>query len=108
MTRGGLQTYLNDGGKDFGIVCGDTVISSYQEGAMLVYGLSMKFDSLHDKKLFLAEVDHEIFNIKSAFEYFSKIVTDTKAHGQVTVHAYQVGGDPVLTNLAKILPNSER
>ena len=38
--------------KEFGIQCGDYYITSYQQGAMLVFGLKLEFESIHESDLF--------------------------------------------------------
>ena len=48
LTKEGNATYIEDKGKYFGIKCGDRIVTSYQEGAALVYGLLLTFESVVD------------------------------------------------------------
>ena len=47
----GKDKYFNHT-KDFGIQCGDNMVTSYQSGALLLYAVNLEFDSVWDRSNF--------------------------------------------------------
>ena len=49
----GKDMYVNAGNYDyFGVQCGDNYVTHYKDGAMLLYGINVEFESIQEKKLY--------------------------------------------------------
>lgn len=78
----------------FEYLCGDSYISSYKVGAILIISLKVEFRSVKDKENFLKSSDYELDIIKVAERF--RLAPKSKVFGTVTVSAFQSGGKPSL------------
>lgn len=101
LTPVGQQFYQDGQNKYFGVSCGDNYISSYKEGALLTMALNIKFRSHYEKEEFEAKAGASYANIFSASAHIQEIATTYHMEGQVSIQAYQRGGEP--SQLSKIL-----
>jgi len=81
---------------NFGLVCGDNYIETYQEGAMLIYGLVLQFETSYDYQTYMKEIGSQLNGIKESAIAISNVLTSNKIHASMSVVAYQRGGDPSL------------
>ena len=86
----------------FGLICGDSYISSYDQGAMLVLELTLRFKTHSEKKEKGKgfEVGIGLGDILSASKKTTEIANATNTEGYMSIHVFQVGGDP--TQLPKV------
>lgn len=99
------QSLLAQGNDAFTNVCGNSIVQSSKEGAVLMVNVSIQFANASLKEQFEGEASGSISgigSIKGAFEQSSQ--TSTK-NATFSVKAYQLGGDP--TKLAKIFGNPD-
>ncbi len=102
LTDAGKQEYTNNlTNPYFGIVCGDEVIGSYQQGALLAMSLKVDFSSHMDKEQFQASGSLSLGSIVNATAKVESITSQYDMKGKISLTAYQNGGDP--GQLAKIL-----
>ncbi|KAK9501772.1 hypothetical protein O3M35_012443 [Rhynocoris fuscipes] len=101
LTVTGKAFYKNGTNPYFGLICGDTYISSYQQGALLIMGVNIKFISSNAKKEFTEKAGFSFGNIISASETIKNIASKYKIAGSVIIQAFQIGGEP--SQLSKIL-----
>jgi hypothetical protein len=85
----------------FGLICGDQYITSYSEGAMLLMGINIQFNSNYEKEQFNLHVGASFGDIFSASGEIEKIANKFSIVGSVAIQATQIGGNPAL--LADIL-----
>ncbi|HLX53788.1 MAG TPA: hypothetical protein VKR58_07600, partial [Aquella sp.] len=99
------QSILAQGNDAFTNVCGNSIIQSAKEGAVLIINVSIQFANAALKEQFEGEASGSIAgigSIRGAFEHSEQ--TSTK-NATFAVKAYQLGGDP--TKLAKIFGNPD-
>ncbi|XP_051168963.1 uncharacterized protein LOC127286546 isoform X2 [Leptopilina boulardi] len=101
LTESGKGFYNDGKNPYFGLLCGDHYITSYQQGALLIMGLNIKFSNSQEKKEFEAKVGTAFGNIVSAAEKIQSISTMYKISGSVVIQAFQIGGEP--SQISKIL-----
>ncbi|MCC2625519.1 MAG: hypothetical protein K0R14_1392 [Burkholderiales bacterium] len=94
------QSLLAEGNDAFTNVCGNSIVQSAKEGAVLIVNVSIQFANAASKEQFEGEASGSIAgigSIKGAFEHSEQ--SSTK-NATFAIKAYQLGGDP--TKLAKI------
>ena len=82
----------NQYNRDFGLRCGDTYVTEYQEGAALVFGAVLTFESLHDKTSFGDFGDFK--DIVELLAFIRNFTKENDIHGTLILAAFQLGGDP--------------
>ena len=92
--------FLYDNGENpyFALSCGDDVITSYEKGAMLAFGLNLNFHNHSDLEKFKLSVHAgfgSIFDFSTSVEKFAQA---NHIDGTVSINAYQVGGEPEKLN----------
>lgn len=102
LTPHGIDIYKN-ANRYFNILCGDDFISSFQQGAMLLMGINIRFTSHLDKKQFNASARASFGNIIDAATQIQNYSQQYHLRGSVIIEAFQKGGDP--SQLSKILSN---
>ncbi len=100
LTSVGQDFYQNDY-KNFGLMCGDNFVASYEEGALLAMSLNINFSSNYEKQQFESQAGGSFGNIFSASSQIQQIAVRNHLQGSVSLVAYQRGGDPLA--LTKIL-----
>ncbi len=105
------QQALTDSGKafyndpkyynNFGVLCGDDFISAYQQGASLLMGINIRFNSHFDKEQFNAHASASFGNLISASSQVQSMSQQYNLHGTVIIEAFQKGGNPA--ELSQIL-----
>jgi hypothetical protein len=102
LTESGKEIY-NDPkiNKYFGVLCGDDFISAYQQGASLLMGINIRFNSHFDKEQFNAHASASFGNLISASTTLQTMSQQYNLHGTVIIQAFQKGGNPA--ELSKIL-----
>ncbi len=96
------QSAYNDGKNPyFGLLCGDNIIDSYQEGALLALGINLQFKSSYGKAQFKAIAGASFADIFSASAEIQKVINKSNIAGSLAMQAFQLGGDP--SQLAHIL-----
>ncbi|AIT10129.1 hypothetical protein LO80_09195 [Candidatus Francisella endociliophora] len=105
LSEGGLtpigDTLYNNVFDKFGVSCGNEIITAYQTGAMLLFGINLKFHNHSDLETFKAKAHASFGNIFNASGYIEKIARENNIDGKVSISAYQIGGKP--ERLAEIL-----
>lgn len=76
----------------FGIICGDYMITSYDQGAILMYTLKIKFHNHSDKEKFDFSA-YAGFGPISAATAIQTFAQKNNINADVSLKAYQVGGD---------------
>lgn len=106
LTKFGKGTYNDTNNPYFGLVCGDQYIASYDQGALLTMGLNIELSSHEEKREFKrkAKINIGPFNIFKAAGSVEEVCKENKITGSVTIHAFQIGGEP--TKLTQILNNN--
>jgi hypothetical protein len=102
LTVDGMRAY-GSGDKpnpNFGLICGDMFINSFNVGAQLVLSIKLKFSSHERKKEFDLKLGSNYGSFASISNDIKRVVNQTKSTGSMTIIAYQNGGNPV--ELAKI------
>jgi hypothetical protein len=96
------QAIYQDGTNDnFRLYCGDTLVTSYDQGALLIMTATLHFTSAKDKEAFKASAGGE-FGSYAAFEAsVSNDASTSHTNATITISAFQEGGDP--TQLSKVL-----
>jgi hypothetical protein len=106
----GIETLNNKGKKIFeyyGInskfnkFCGDSFITSYKQGAIIIMSLNLIFDNMQQKEEFKAHIGSSVGNIARLAADIQKIAASKGVNVKMAVQAYQRGGDP--TQLAQII-----
>ena len=107
------DTILNDTGKAiyangqnplFRLFCGDTLITGYDEGAGLIMSMKISFSDKSQKEIFASHIGAGITSFLNAAGDASSIAAQYHLTGQISILAYQLGGDP--SQLAKMLGSS--
>lgn len=102
LTDAGKQEYSNNlTNPYFGVVCGDEIVTSYQQGALLAMALNIEFQSHMDKEQFQASASTGFGSIFTASATVESIASHYEMDGRVSLTAYQQGGEP--GQLSKIL-----
>lgn len=101
LNPSGMSFYNNGTDPLFGIWCGDYIVTSYESGAMLLMGMKLEFASSFEKEQFTASAGTSFGDIFSASGKVQSVVQSLGLKGQVTLQAYQVGGEP--NELSQIL-----
>ncbi|MCC2625520.1 MAG: hypothetical protein K0R14_1393 [Burkholderiales bacterium] len=99
------KSILAQGNDAFTNACGNSIVQSAKEGAVLMVTVSIQFANASSKERFEGEASGSISgigSIKGAFEHSEQSSTQ---NATFAVKAYQVGGDP--TKLAKIFGNPD-
>ncbi len=100
----GQAIYANGTNPMFRLFCGDTLITSYEEGAGLILSMQVNFSDSASKQVFKSAVGGSVFGFGSAAAQIQDTATAYHLQGQLVVQAYQIGGHP--EQLSKILQNS--
>lgn len=100
----GQEAYNNGNNPYFGLLCGDNYLTSFDQGAMLIMGINIEFDSHQAKQQFSAAASGGFGDIFSASASISKIASQYNLQGSVSMQAYQIGGNPA--ELSNILSKS--
>ncbi len=90
----GAELYDNGENEYFNILCGNNIITSYNQGAILMLGLKISFASSYDKQKFTIASGGSFSDIFSASLDIQKTVTDLNINGNTALGAYQKGGEP--------------
>lgn len=101
LTKFGQSAYSDGKNPYFGLLCGDNIIDSYQEGALLTLGINLQFKSSYSKAQFKAIAGASFADIFSASVEIQKIINKSNIAGSLAIQAFQLGGDP--SQLAHIL-----
>lgn len=104
LTELGKTYYANGHNKNFRLLCGDYFISSYQQGAMLMFSLNIHFKSVKEKTEFKREYGVSFLGIKIATKTVKEYAEKTRTTGKISVEGFQLGGDP--SQLSYILNNN--
>ena len=105
LTETGNADYMDGDNEYFGLMCGDEVITAYQKGALLTFGLKLHFHNHSDLETFRTKVSAGWGTIFSASTEVQKIARENNIQGTVTLQAYQMGGEP--EKLSTILGKDE-
>ncbi len=107
---GAGQKALNDAGKEmyqdgeneyFRLVCGDQIINSFKEKALLMFSFNLKFKTHTEKQQFEFELGVSLGGLLEIGTSIESIAKKTQINAEVQLQALQVGGDP--TQLSKII-----
>lgn len=101
LSPDGKALYNNGSNPYFNIVCGDNVISSYNQGALLAMSIKIVFKSHYDMQEYTAEAGGSYAGIFSASTKVQDIVTHLNIQGTISMSAFQKGGEP--SKLSNIL-----
>lgn len=104
LTDVGKKIYNNGKNPMFRLLCGDTLVSSYEEGAVLVLSMRIVFGSKEEKDEFTTKVGVNIGSFINASTTISTTASKYNLNGQIEILAFQMGGDP--TQLSKLLASS--
>ena len=104
LTEIGQQIYENPT-SNFDLLCGNNYVTAYDEGAMLLATLKVKFATAEEKTKFETHAKGGFGGMFSASIETQNIAKAYNLHGTVDVTAFQMGGDP--GQLAKILGDGE-
>ena len=89
------QIMYDDGNNPmFRLYCGDKLITSYNEGALLVLSLKINFADKTQKEQFSNTLGAKIGGILSASTSISKLMSQYNMHGTISIHGFQLGGHP--------------
>lgn len=102
LTQEGMDI-LAIGQDQFRIHCGDHYITSYEEGAMLIYTVTFTFSTQSEKKLFQDTLKAD-FGFASASVSYTDLIQKLKVQGTLSVSAHQIGGNPTLLSTALTAP----
>jgi hypothetical protein len=104
LTEVGENIYSSGANPMLRLLCGDTLISTYEEGAILILSLRINFNSKEEKEEFTTHVGLNIGSFIDASSTISNVSTKYNLSGRIQVLAFQIGGDP--TELSKLLASS--
>ena len=93
LTPTGKTLYDNVHDK-FDISCGDEIVTAYKTGAMLLFGINLKFHNHTDLETFKASAHGSYGSIFSASAYIETFAKTNNINATVAINAYQVGGKP--------------
>ncbi len=105
LTDTGKDIYNNGQNPMFRLFCGDTLVTSYEEGAGLMMSLIIKFANQNQKNTFEAQMGGNMGDIFSASAKVQNIANQYHLNGVIELHGYQLGGDP--TQLSKMIDEKE-
>jgi hypothetical protein len=94
LTPEGKKLYNNGNNPMFRSLCGDTLISSYNIGALLILSLQIDFYDQESKQTFKSKVGASVGDFINASSTISKEMTKYGLRGMIKVRGYQLGGDP--------------
>lgn len=94
LNKLGRSVYNQGKNKYFSILCGDHFITSYQQGAMLMLALNIYFKNHNFKQQFTARFGGSFLAIAEASVEVQNFVEKNKIYGEVTLNAFQMGGEP--------------
>lgn len=97
----GKKIYENGENPLFRILCGDRLISSYEEGAALIFSLKLVFKDSSQKSEFKTKVNFPFGNILNISPEIEKITKKQNLGGVLKISGFQLGGDP--TQLSRII-----
>eukprot|EP00340_Litonotus_pictus_P006253 CAMPEP_0170514566 /NCGR_PEP_ID=MMETSP0209-20121228/1143_1 /TAXON_ID=665100 ORGANISM="Litonotus pictus, Strain P1" /NCGR_SAMPLE_ID=MMETSP0209 /ASSEMBLY_ACC=CAM_ASM_000301 /LENGTH=401 /DNA_ID=CAMNT_0010798709 /DNA_START=257 /DNA_END=1461 /DNA_ORIENTATION=+ len=80
----------------FRLVCGDALISSYEEGAGLIFSISIKFKTREAKSKFKAKLGGEFGSFGNVSGEIKREMKDEGMDGSISITGYQMGGNPIL------------
>ena len=99
LTPVGERIYQNGRNPNFRLICGDTLIQSYEEGALLIVTITLYFKTNSDKKEFLVNVPNinysDIASGGGTSTFSDKL---TSSHASISITAKQIGGDTTKLN----------
>jgi len=104
LTTIGKNIYKNNQNPMFRLLCGDTLINSYEEGAILIISLKISFSSREEKEQFDSKIGISIGSFLDASITISKLSQEYNLNGKVTIIGFQLGGDP--SQLSKLMSSS--
>lgn len=90
----GQAIYANGTNPMFRLFCGDTLITSYEEGAGLILSMQVNFSDATSKQTFKTAVGGSVLGFATASAQIQNIATAYHLQGQLVVQAYQIGGSP--------------
>ncbi|MCT4635258.1 MAG: hypothetical protein N4A31_03295 [Rickettsiales bacterium] len=96
LTEDAKLKYDNGENQYFNQICGDNIITSYKEGAMLLMSVKMAFYN-HQEKVSFEASSGDIGAFSTDISAWAK---NTQAAGKISIIAYQKGGTPAsLSNI---------
>jgi hypothetical protein len=104
LTDVGKNIYQDGKNPMFRLLCGDYLITSYEEGAVLILSMKILFSSKEEKKNFQTKIGVSVGGFINASASINKAAEEMKLSGRIEISAYQMGGDP--TQLSKLLASS--
>ena len=94
MTPSGFAAYQGGKNPDFGVICGDQIITEFKTGAMLATTLDMQFQSRDVKQQFATAFGSNFGSFANLSAKIENIAHSLKISGKVVIHGYQLGGTP--------------
>lgn len=88
------QGAYQEGPEQFRLVCGDQIVTQVDEVAGLYYAMYVTFSSAYDKQTFQANAGGNFGDIISVSATVNTVAQKFNLNGEVTVSAFQVGGNP--------------
>ena len=100
LTPNGERVYRDGANPEFRLICGDTLINSYDEAAALIVSIVIQFRSQDDKKQFSLDVPNLNYKDVASGGGTVKISNElSKTNSSINITAYQIGGDTTQLNM---------
>ncbi len=104
LTKIGSGIYKKNTNPLFRLLCGDTLIGAFEEGAVLILSMKIVFQSREDKAQFDAKIGASLGSFLDASSTISQYSQQYSLKGKVQISGFQLGGDP--SHLSRLLGGS--